>query len=336
MSLPSQRESIASAFLATLERPSDWPLSLAGFLVRGGVLAFLLPIVALPTPAGLQVEIAPLLVPFVFGQVSPGLTVLIVVAVSAVTAWLLLGGLVGAWTDVLLSRRFAGAPEDASVGPAFSAVTARLFAHIPLVLALAWGAARIVTVAYGELLTPFEVTTPLAIRVVAGAGDAIAVVVVAWLLGEAAGGFAVREIAFSGRNGPVAAARGWLELVRHPLSSALVIATGSAAVALAVLPALVASAAAWAQVRIVLFDRLGLREAVLAVGVFVALWLGGLVLASVATAFRGALWTSEWLRRKGLAPLPDGAADATGVGTIGGEHAVRPGGWPSPGASGRL
>src|SRR4029077_4689881 len=91
----------------------------------------------------------------------------------------------------------------------------RLLAHLPLAVALAWGAVRIVEAAYSELITPFEVVTPLFIRVLGDVPDAIAVVATLWLLGEPAGGLAVRHVAL-GRKSAVSSVRdGWLDLVRR-------------------------------------------------------------------------------------------------------------------------
>jgi hypothetical protein len=333
---PSRPDALLAALLATLEHPGDWVAALTGFLARGGILAFLLPIVVLPTPAGIQVEIAPLLVPFVFGQVSPGLSTLAAIVGGLVVAWLFLGGLVGAWADATLARRVAGAPPDPRPAITFTVVTARLLAHLPLVLALVWGAARIVATTYAELLTPFEVSTPLAIRVIAGAPDAIAAVALAWLLGEAAGGLAVREVVLGGRSALAAAVLGWVGLVGRPIGSVVALVIGTVALVVAVVPAIVAASAAWSQVRVLLYDGGEPAALVLVLAAFVALWLGGLVLAAVATAFRSALWTAEWLRRRGRSVAADRSADASAVGTIGGFGAANPGGWPSSGASGTL
>ena len=52
------------ALLSTLARPRWWAMSLAAFLVRGGVLLILLPIVALPSIAGLAAAFGQALVGF--------------------------------------------------------------------------------------------------------------------------------------------------------------------------------------------------------------------------------------------------------------------------------
>ena len=65
------RATLAGSLLVTLARPSTWVLALAAFLLRGGLLVFVIPIVVIPTPAGLADVVGPLLISFVFGGVSP-------------------------------------------------------------------------------------------------------------------------------------------------------------------------------------------------------------------------------------------------------------------------
>jgi hypothetical protein len=345
---PPWTAAVLGASLLTLERPGSWVPSLAGFLARGGILAFLLPILVLPTPAGLQAELAPLLVPFVFGQPAAGLLRLLAGVVVLGVAALILGGLLGAWSDRLLIREAAAAPGGAirtSYGEAHEVVHvlgARLLAHVPLAVALAWGAVRIGEVFYREVTVPFEVATPVAIRVATAVPESIAVILGAWLLGESAGGIAAREVVLRGRSGAAAAAIGWLGLVRRPLASAATILATTVVLVLAVVPAVVAATAAWSRLRSLLWDDAPASAVAVALGLFVVLWLGGLVLAAGATAWRSAVWTREWERHAcaGVAdPEPEGSevplVAAGAAGTIGAD-ARRPGGWPTAGTSGRL
>ena len=86
---------------------------------------------------------------------------------------------------------------------------------------------------------------------------------------------------------------GWGDLVRRPqriLPTALV---GVVATLLVAGPGLVAAAVGWGRVREVMRsgdDPLALLAAVL---IWVSVWLGALVLAGVAAAFRSATWTLE-------------------------------------------
>lgn len=348
---PSRRPWAAAVFdasLLVLERPGSWVPSLAGFLARGGILAFVLPVLVLPTPAGLQAELAPLLVPFVFGQPAAGLGRLIAGVVLLGAAALILGGLLGAWADRLLIREAAaGYRAEASVSDrapreVVHVLAARLLAHVPLAAALAWGAVRIAEVFYREVTVPFEVATPVALRVVAAVPELIAVILGAWLLGEAAGGIAAREVVLRGRSGAKAAVIGWLGLLRRPLGWAATILATTVVLVLAVVPAIVAATAAWSRLRLLLWDDAPAVAVAVAVALFVALWLGGLVLAAGVTAWRSAIWTREWERheRAGLAQpgfeaVERTSASAGSAGTIGAD-ARRPGGWPTTGRSGRL
>jgi hypothetical protein len=333
-----------AALLQSLERPASWWVALAGFLVRGGVMLFVLPILVLHTPAGVQTELSPLLVPFLFGGSSGGFVAL-TVSVAAVTAIaLLVGGLVGAWSERLLIRE-AAEPEpdpDAPDGPPAPAseilvvLATRWLAHVPLVLALAWGAARIVAAIYREVTVPFEVLTPLVVRIVAAVPDAIAVVGLAALLGEAAGGLAAREVVLGGQGAPRAAVAGWLGLVRRPLGSLATVLWTTLVLLVALVPGVLAAAAAWRWVRAVLWDGGDPQELVAALAAFVGLWLATLALTAFAAALRSSAWTAEWLRRH-AGPEPAGNRSfAWGVGTIGDGEGTRPDGWPSSGASGTL
>ena len=343
-SVPPWSAGIVAALLLTLERPAGWAIALAGFLARGGLVVFLLPIMILPTPAGLQAQMAPLVVPFLFGEVGTGVLVLAAALAGLVLAWLVIGGLIGAWTDVQLIRD-AVAEDAITTVPAhgprivMDVLAARLITHAPLAVALAWGAARIVATVYAELLTPFEVVTPIAVRIVAGAPDAVGAVVATWLLGEAAGGLAAREVAVMGRAAPAAAVAGWIQLLGRPLASAGTFGLTSAALVIAVAPGLVAATVAWSWVRAVLFGSGQPGELVVALAAFVGLWLGALALAGFGTALRSNAWTTEWLRRRSGQPEAPGATPPMGwpiVGTIGDAEATRPGGWPSSGASGTV
>ena len=117
-------------------------------------------------------------------------------------------------------------------------------------------------------------------------------VVVVWLLSDAAAAVGVRRLVLDRR--PVLAAwlLGWGELVRRPQRSSPRRSWAGVPRAAAG-PALAASAVGWPRVRDILVDG---RDPVVvagAVAIWVAIWLGGLVLAGVGAAFRAAAWTLE-------------------------------------------
>src|SRR4051812_37335622 len=100
---PGWRPVLLAALLTSLARPAFWPVALAGFLARGGILAFLIPIVVLPTPSGVADVIAPAITSFAFGLVSAAFIVIVAVSIGVLVAWVVLGGIAGAWTDVELA-----------------------------------------------------------------------------------------------------------------------------------------------------------------------------------------------------------------------------------------
>jgi hypothetical protein len=327
----SWRGSLIGAALTVLAHPVMWPVALAGFLARGGIFALLLPIVVLPTPSGIADVIAPALTSFAFGLVSPSFVAIVAISAASVGAWVLVGGLAGAWADVELVREAA---EDEELGGArvvptrhlvLRALAVRLLASVPLGFALAFGAAEIVNAAYAELTTPFEVVTPLFLRVLADVPAALALVVAAWALCEVAGGLAVRHLLLGGEAIVPALRDGWLDLVRRPLSSIGTLALTDVAVAAAVVASAVAAGAAWSWARFEMLDREAAAGA-LAVVVLVAVWMGGLVLVSAVVAWRSVAWTAEAIRLQPAYPGGDHEVAERGVGTFGGREHARPGG----------
>jgi hypothetical protein len=330
--------------LTTLARPELWAVALAGFLARGGIVAFLLPIVVLPSPSGVANVIAPSLTSFAFGLVSSSFVEILAAFIALALAWVVLGGLAGAWADVELARA-ASSDEELRPGGGYlvapgkgtilRAFGVRLLAHLPLAVALAWGAVRIVQAAYAELVTPFEVVTPLFIRVLGDVPDAITVIVTLWLLGEAAGGLAVRHVVLGRRSAAASVRDGWLDLVRRPRSSFGTLLATDLAVGLAVVSSALAAGVVWSWVRLAVLGRDGPAEVGAAIGILVAVWLGGLLLTSVAVAWRSVAWTAEWLRVMPR-PVADEKVGASSLGTFGGTDHARPGGRSSSRSSGTL
>ena len=298
---------LVASLTSALDRPRWWALALAGFLLRGGLLVFLVPIVILPTPAGLANAIAPTLVGFVFGSPSDSFIALVVGFAVSITLWLILGGLLAAWIEVGLVSEVAeivvpGLTAAARSGLAWRALLVRLASHLPLAIALAWGVARLVDAIYTELITSGNVVVPIVVRVALRIPEVIVLTLLAWLAGEAAGGLAVRHLVLdvppsAGR----ALARGWRDLAVRPTSLATLLAT-SLVVLLVGAPAAAAAGFAWERVRIALSGSPEIVAA-LSIGSFVSIWLAGLALVSAAVAWRSAAWTLEAARRR----IPGGA-----------------------------
>jgi len=115
-------------------------------------------------------------------------------------------------------------------------------------------------------------------------------VTVAWLVGEIIGSLAARRIALAGDGvfGALRAALG--EAVRRPLATLARCVLPLAVLVAVLVPSLLAASAAWRTVQAAIGgqDATGLFIAILA---FVTLWLVGLLLVAVVSAWRGAVWT---------------------------------------------
>ena len=180
---------VVGSALAVLEHPRWLFLGLAGFLVRGGLLVLLIPIVFVPTTAAVANLLGPTLVGFVFGGASTGFLVFVGSIVGGLAAWLILGGLAGAALDLELIRAAAGTedldglPTPASSGPG-SAVIARWLAHAPTVAVILAGAAPLVDATYQELIHPGEPTLSVPVRVLLRVPLLVVGLVAAWFAGE--------------------------------------------------------------------------------------------------------------------------------------------------------
>jgi hypothetical protein len=335
-----------AALLAAIGRPSWWLLALAGFLVRGGVLLFVLAIVALPSPLVVSNIVAPLVVPLALGQIDDGTLALIEVGVGSVVIWLIGGGLVAAAIEIALIRdgREAMVEEGLAVqapprpGRLLTSrvALAHLLVHVPTALVIGIGSVRIANVAYIELTNPSEVVTPLLLRVIAGAAAPVGAIVVIWLLGEIVGGLAARRLVLAGSSllGSLRGAVG--DLVRRP-AGALLPALGTTLVLAVDLSALlVATAFVWSQVResliVSLIDPLTLTVTLLAFG---GTWVGALALTGLIDAWRSAAMTFE-AERAVVAGAVRTGSDPDPGGTFGASTGRRPGDWSTGDEGGSL
>ena len=287
--------------LAVLEHPRWLLLSLAGFLVRGGVLLLMVAIVQVPTTAAVANLFGPALVGFVFGGVSPGFLVLVGSAIGLLVASLILGGLAGAIVDLGMIRGAAGTEElegitePGSSGPGAAAL-ARLLAHVPTAAVVAIGASPLVDAAYQELIHPGDPTLSVPVRVILRVPVVVGSLAAAWLFGETVGGAAERYLAW-GSSLPRALLRGVWSLVQPVGLLVLVVTTVAVAGAAAL--GWVALALAYELMRLVV--RQSQPAPVLLVG-FVLLsmaWFGAAWILSLATAWRSTAWTFAVARRVG-------------------------------------
>ena len=107
---------LAGSLLVTLARPSTWVLALAAFLIRGGLLVFVIPIVVLPTPVGLaERRRADARRVRVRRRLARRSSAVVATASSGRCVWLVGGGLLAATAEAELIRIVA-TDEDVTPG----------------------------------------------------------------------------------------------------------------------------------------------------------------------------------------------------------------------------
>jgi hypothetical protein len=294
----SRGAALTRALLVTLASPATWFLALAAFLLRGGLLVVAIPIVVLPTPVGLGNLLAPILVSVVFGGVSAGFAILAAAIVLGGLALVIAGGLVAAVLEAEAARIVGvedeAAPPHAAHGRGAQAgqiLIARLLAHLPLGVALIWGSARLVSVTYRELTSPFDVATPIVWRVLRESPEVVVAIVLTWMLGQTVGAIAARRIAFGG-GGTLRALGGAVStLLRRPLTVLADFWLPTLALALVLAPSALAGVSTLDLVKLALGSPGDAAEPFLAVVLFVSIWLVGLVLTGLVCAWRAAVWT---------------------------------------------
>jgi hypothetical protein len=318
---------LLAALLVTLATPATWPIALATFLVRGGIVVVLLPIVVLPTTVGIGNTFGPTLLTVTFGSIPFE----VIVMAGSIGFGALLWVVVGGWLAAALEAEGARivASDEEVVGPplgpqplgppphtaghvATRILIARLLASLPLGVVLALGSIRLVFVTYRELTTPLDVATPIAVRVLGGAPEVVIAVIVAWMLAEIVGAVAARHIVLTDARVGAALVHAVAVLLREPLSSLARFWLPSLVLLVIVVPSALAAGSAWEAVGSVLSqpdDPIWLLVTVVA---FVGLWIVGLLLIGVVCAWRAAIWTVVEVAREG---------------TFGGSADRRPGHW---------
>jgi hypothetical protein len=317
---------LGASLLAVLATPATWVLGLLSFLLRGGLLVVLLPIVTVPSAVGIGNLLGPALTALVLGDTMGGLLVVSAAVLLVLALWLGICGWIAAAAEAE-SIRLVAEDEEVGAAPAVLASTprvagrilvARLLSMLPLLIALAVGGVQVVGVAYRELTVPTGSGAPLVTRVAAGAAESLALILVAWLVGEALGALAARYVALGGRRVLGALWAAIVDLVRHPLAVLFGAILPLATLLVVLVPTAVATGAAWSALRTVLIEDDGTVAAVALVALLVVLWLGGLVLIGLVSAWRGAVWTVLVAR------------------TFGGVRSTRPGEWSGTAERGTL
>lgn len=297
---------LTGALLITLATPAIWPLALATFLVRGGLLLVVFPIVVLPSPVGLGNLLGPTLMSAVFGGVSVEVALIVGTIALALMAWIVVAGLMAASLEAEAARmvahhedvaghRASARPEAWGAwrrpGEAPRILAARLLAHVPTGLAVIWGSARLVAVAYRELTSPLDVATPIGLRVLRGAPEVVIAIVLLWMIGEVIGAIAARRIVLD-RAGVIRALRDAAgSALRRPLTVFVSFWFPSLVLLLVLAPSALAVAVAWGMARVALRSSNDPFSASVTVVLFVALWIVGLLLIGVTCAWRAAVWS---------------------------------------------
>lgn len=270
-------------------------MALAAFLVRGGFVLIALPIVSVPTAAGIVTAVSPTLEGIWLGK--PSLegalvgSVLVVLALSG----LAVVALAGSWLDLALVRE-ATEDEDVDRGwrPTRSSVTQalsiRLVAHVPTLLATVYGVVRVVDVGYAEFTSPSDAGVPIVDRVLVRVPDVVLLLIAAWLVGETVGSLAARRASAGSRATSALAAS--VRQVVSPRGLATLALTSAAIVGL-MLPFAVASSRSWDNLRGYLIGGATEIELAAALVLLVAAWVLGLAILGAALAWRATAWTAE-------------------------------------------
>jgi hypothetical protein len=313
---------VLGAAVVTLLRPVSWALGLLGFLAGGGLLLVAWPIVVLPTLTGLQNALGGPVSTLMFGAPSTGLLAVMVGGTLGALVLVLAGVAVGAWAErqgIAVALEAAAddgiretAPDLRDAPGAWRVAVIRLLALAPVAIVTGLVSRSVYDATYRELILPQDLVTPLPLRVIEDAPGAVAAVLLAWLLADTAASVAVRRLVLERHPVLVAWLLGWADLVRRPQRLLPTALLGVLVLAVVVAPSMLAASIGWDRVRAILADGRDPLLAVAAVLVWVAIWLGGLVLAGVGAAMRAAAWTLElpWSARARAAGHPGDEARA--------------------------
>ena len=274
-----------------LASPGLWPVALAGFLARGGLVLFVAPVVIPPSLVGLATFIGP-------ASITPtgptiGLIVRIALGIGLLGAALLAGILVGAIAEIALIS--AGAAGRGSARRLLRRVVViRLVSLVPVAAVLAIGIQRLGQIVYLELTLPTDLVTPIVIRVAAQAPEIVAAILVAWIFGETWGGLATR-LAVLRDDGAGRALAGGLALFVRRIVAVLPLLGVSVLVAGLVLGLVIEAIGwSWGFVREALLGGSGTAALAAMAGstlLFVACWAAGLAIAGALATWRAVAWT---------------------------------------------
>jgi hypothetical protein len=289
---PSAAAVLASATRWTLARPDAWPVALVAFLARGGVLIIALPFLVLPTPIGIAAWVGADAISA--DGPTARLLVLAAVAALAVGGAVVLGAVVAAASDRSVLSAWAADSAVEPPQPRGAVVTVarvvaiRVAAAIPPAIAVAWAVPRLADAVYRQLTLPDDLASPLALRVVAMAPEAVLAIALGLLVGELLAGPATVHAVVGGDGAMRALVRVPGDLFRRPVAVLGAYLAGVGLLVAGVGIPLAAGVAAWDLARRSLAAGSAPLPAAAAVLVFVGALVGALAVAGAVAAWRRA------------------------------------------------
>ena len=314
---------------------SDIPVvALAGFLLRGGIVVLLLPSVVLPSVIGLAGATG--VDAFgIDGHPTPWLFEMVAIASAAAALYLILAFVAGSLVDVWLvgvaldsEGRAASRPRSLpDLGILLDLAAIRGICAAPVAAVIVWAGSRIYAAAYNELTAPSNLVTPLAVRVVESAADAVVVLGLAWLASEVVGAIAVRRLILLDTGVWRSIGGALAQLIRRPLSlgATIVVSYGASIAATGLALAATATAFDWCRVAARNRDAIAVTIVsttrdfrpvvfILAAAALCGAWVLALALSGAASAWRSAALTGETIA---AAPVVDWDAAAERCGLFG-------------------
>lgn len=320
---PGWRSGAGTALAVAAGDPASWALALLGFLVRGGWLIVVLPLLSIPSPVLLS-----MLFRGEVGDIGRGELRVVAVAVGTVLSVIAIGGVVlSAFSDVALAERFVHDPESEVLrhgraprslsrkerrSLAWWVASVQAVALLPIIVCVAFVVDSAVRSASAELINPSTTQLPLVGRVAPAIAGPVAALVLVVIVAEALSSLASRRLMVNAwevlpggrraRRESLVALGALGRVVRTPLRVAGTALAGWLLLGLVLAGVLLGSVLAWSAVRDVLVsganggDPVALAVAAFLVATFVAVWLGGLGLVGFVCAVRSGLWTADALR----------------------------------------
>jgi hypothetical protein len=318
---PSWGSGVSLALRRVIVRPSLWLWGAVGFLARGGVAVLALPIITIPSPVILSILLGDQ-----FDATGLAITGEVALWATALAlALVLIGVLLAAYADATAFGQQVAQPQTGAFGADGQApavhrggsggivlvlAVLQVLALLPILAAALVLAGPVYDIALQERALPSSATTPLAIRVLLGARDPLALLLVALVLADVVYATSSRAVlawhagVTSAPGGTAAsiALRGALRPLSRPARTIATALVSWAVTLLVVAPVVWAIVVAWQGVRKTLLSPAALTDpqqlpsTLAAIVIFAAIWVAGLVLAGFASAVRAALWSVDTIR----------------------------------------